>query len=345
MFLVDTVAGRIIEDDEIKSELAAQAPYADWLRAGIVHLEELPGREHVVHTAKSVARRQQTFGYTDEELLAGVTASDPEDGDLSAGIVVSGDVPVPYKVPGTYTVYFDVTDSDGFVAPQASRTITVQDTLPPGAPQPGAFRVIVTPDYLETLGLTLVEGRFYEEADLTSTQPIFVVDETFARKYFPNRSAVGGRFTFGPTPQDPTQWPVIVGVVKDVPHNGVEEKSGNPFIYQVMRGGQPGVLTLFIRNGRPATDVVDAVRRAVQAIDPAVRRDCRRCGRLPHQVDKGDPIHGLQALDDHLLHGGCAGMADRAAEDPHPFLGLDEPHVHMVGGTLEFEDGRFPPLN
>ena len=68
MFLVDTVAGRIIEDDEIKADLAAQAPYADWLRAGIVHLEELPEREHVVHTSKSVARRQQTFGYTEEEL-------------------------------------------------------------------------------------------------------------------------------------------------------------------------------------------------------------------------------------------------------------------------------------
>ena len=39
------------------------------------------------------------------------------------------------------------------------------DTLPPGAPQPGAFRVIVTPGYAETLGLKLVEGRFYEEAD------------------------------------------------------------------------------------------------------------------------------------------------------------------------------------
>ena len=68
MFLVDTAAGRIIEDDEIKAELAAAHPYADWLRAGIVHLEELPEREHVVHTAKSVARRQQTFGYTEEEL-------------------------------------------------------------------------------------------------------------------------------------------------------------------------------------------------------------------------------------------------------------------------------------
>ena len=37
-----------------------------------------------------------------------------------------------------------------------------------------------------------------------------------------------------------TDWPTIVGVVKDVPHNGVEEKSGNPFIYQLMQGGRPG---------------------------------------------------------------------------------------------------------
>ena len=41
--------------------------------------------------------------------------------------------------------------------------------------------------------------------------------------------------------------PSIIGVVKDVPHNGVEEKSGNPFIYQVMQGGRPGGLTLFLR--------------------------------------------------------------------------------------------------
>ena len=68
MFLVDTGAGRIIEDDEIKAELAARAPYAEWLRDGLVHLEDLPEREHIVHTPASVARRQQTFGYTEEEL-------------------------------------------------------------------------------------------------------------------------------------------------------------------------------------------------------------------------------------------------------------------------------------
>ena len=68
MFLVDTAAGRLIEDEEIKAELAAEHPYAEWLDNGIVHLEELPEREHVVHTHTSVVRRQQTFGYTEEEL-------------------------------------------------------------------------------------------------------------------------------------------------------------------------------------------------------------------------------------------------------------------------------------
>ena len=68
MFLVDTAQGRIVDDAEIKGQLAAQLPYADWLHAGVLHLEDLPEREHIVHTAASVARRQQTFGYTQEEL-------------------------------------------------------------------------------------------------------------------------------------------------------------------------------------------------------------------------------------------------------------------------------------
>ncbi|MBT2482162.1 glutamate synthase large subunit [Streptomyces sp. ISL-94] len=68
MFLVDTAQKRIIEDDEIKSELAAAAPYAEWLETGEIELSDLPEREHIVHTHASVTRRQQTFGYTEEEL-------------------------------------------------------------------------------------------------------------------------------------------------------------------------------------------------------------------------------------------------------------------------------------
>ncbi|MBU6347831.1 MAG: glutamate synthase large subunit [Actinomycetales bacterium] len=68
MFLVDVAQGRIVEDEEIKRELASAAPYAKWLAEGQVHLEDLPEREHIVHPHGSVIRRQQTFGYTEEEL-------------------------------------------------------------------------------------------------------------------------------------------------------------------------------------------------------------------------------------------------------------------------------------
>ncbi|MEU7133800.1 glutamate synthase large subunit [Streptomyces sp. NPDC046261] len=68
MFLVDTGSHRIIEDDEIKAALAAEQPYQEWLEAGLIDLADLPEREHIVHTHASVTRRQQTFGYTEEEL-------------------------------------------------------------------------------------------------------------------------------------------------------------------------------------------------------------------------------------------------------------------------------------
>ena len=68
MFLVDTEEHRIVEDEEIKSQLASEHPYDEWLHAGLVHLDDITDREHVVHTHASVTRRQQVFGYTEEEL-------------------------------------------------------------------------------------------------------------------------------------------------------------------------------------------------------------------------------------------------------------------------------------
>ena len=54
MFLVDTDEHRIIEDDEIKAALAAEHPYDEWLHAGLIHLDDIPEREHIVHTHASV---------------------------------------------------------------------------------------------------------------------------------------------------------------------------------------------------------------------------------------------------------------------------------------------------
>jgi glutamate synthase (NADPH/NADH) large chain len=68
MFLVDTAAGRIVEDDEIKSQLAAAEPYRHWVAAGMVTLAELPPRDYPHPRHEDTLRRQQIFGYTEEEL-------------------------------------------------------------------------------------------------------------------------------------------------------------------------------------------------------------------------------------------------------------------------------------
>ncbi|WP_037354465.1 glutamate synthase large subunit [Amycolatopsis orientalis] len=68
MFLVDTVAGRIVEDEEIKGQLASEHPYDEWVEAGLLRLEELPERDREVPLHAALVRRQQAFGYTEEEL-------------------------------------------------------------------------------------------------------------------------------------------------------------------------------------------------------------------------------------------------------------------------------------
>ncbi|WP_188777430.1 glutamate synthase large subunit [Marmoricola endophyticus] len=68
MFLVDTEEHRVVEDEELKGSLAAEHPYDEWLHAGVIKLGDIPEREHVIHSHASVTRRQQVFGYTEEEL-------------------------------------------------------------------------------------------------------------------------------------------------------------------------------------------------------------------------------------------------------------------------------------
>ncbi|MEC9339653.1 MAG: glutamate synthase large subunit [Actinomycetota bacterium] len=68
MFLVDTAEGRIVGDEEIKKTLAGEQPYGDWLREGLLHLDDLPPRYLLTPQHPSVVKRQRTFGYTEEEL-------------------------------------------------------------------------------------------------------------------------------------------------------------------------------------------------------------------------------------------------------------------------------------
>ncbi|HEY9263251.1 MAG TPA: glutamate synthase central domain-containing protein, partial [Mycobacterium sp.] len=68
MFLIDTAAGRIVSDDEVKEQLAGAEPYGEWLHAGLLDLKTLPDRARVQPNHESVVRRQVAFGYTEEDL-------------------------------------------------------------------------------------------------------------------------------------------------------------------------------------------------------------------------------------------------------------------------------------
>ncbi len=68
MFLVDTAQGRIVSDEAIKAELAAEHPYQEWLDNNLVPLEKLPSGEYARMAHERVVLRQLVFGYTYEEL-------------------------------------------------------------------------------------------------------------------------------------------------------------------------------------------------------------------------------------------------------------------------------------
>ena len=68
IFLVDTAAGRVVEDSEVKNDLARAEPYGAWLHAGVVHFGDLPPRRLLVPEHSQVLRQQRQFGYTSEEL-------------------------------------------------------------------------------------------------------------------------------------------------------------------------------------------------------------------------------------------------------------------------------------
>src|SRR4051794_28949716 len=68
MFLVDTTQGRIVDDEEIKANLAAAEPYREWLDGGLVHLDDLPPRDVLTPVRASQVQQQRMFRWTEEEV-------------------------------------------------------------------------------------------------------------------------------------------------------------------------------------------------------------------------------------------------------------------------------------
>ncbi|HEY5079207.1 MAG TPA: ABC transporter permease [Opitutaceae bacterium] len=178
-----------------------------------------------------------------------------------------------------------------------------ENALPKDAPQPAAFLVGVSLGYFQALHIQLLEGRFLEESDFANGRKAYIVDERFAKNLFPGRSAVGGHFTFGAPPAKDSDWPVIVGVVRNVPHNGVEDRSNNPFVYYPLLNSSAGGFSLFVRTSRPLGDAVTAIREKLRSVDPAV--PLFETGTVQKAID--DSFDNRRAV--MLLLGGFAVLA------------------------------------
>jgi predicted permease len=136
--------------------------------------------------------------------------------------------------------------------------------------QVALFRV-VSRGYLATIGAQLREGRFFGGFDRRSGTPAVIVNESFAKRNFPGRSALGERFQFGDT-SDKGYWYTIVGVVKEIRERGVTEKLG-PSVYllheQTDQWGTGGArpIGIVVRAAVEPSSLIPAIRHAIWSVD------------------------------------------------------------------------------
>ncbi len=120
--------------------------------------------------------------------------------------------------------------------------------------------------FFETMGIRLVEGRFFDQRDAPGAMPSAIINETFARTYYGNESAIGHRVR--PGFQDP--WLTIVGVVADVKNAGLDKPAGTELFFPYRQGFQTRQLYLVARSTRDPKSLISAARGAVRAVDPSL---------------------------------------------------------------------------
>jgi putative ABC transport system permease protein len=181
------------------------------------------------------------------------------------------------EIPGVESVavvsYFGVGPAESF----RSIPFTVHGSAQSaGDQQPLAIIDPVSSDFFITMNVRLLEGRQFNAADEYQTfgptaNPGVIVDQAFAQRYFPGRSALGEEVAFGVGPfPDGFKWPRIVGVVARANLAGLEGRDGLPFIYTPLNQGASPGFNLLVRSARPAADLLAAMRAKLHAIDPVL---------------------------------------------------------------------------
>jgi predicted permease len=125
----------------------------------------------------------------------------------------------------------------------------------------------VTPGYFQAMGMRLKAGRLFTADDTATAPPVVIVNETMAKRYWPDASAVGKRIGLSGT----TEWIEVVGIVADVRHWGIE-RPVNPEMYFPHPQSYSPALTLVVRTSGDPAALGAAVREQLRLVDPDLPR-------------------------------------------------------------------------
>jgi len=127
----------------------------------------------------------------------------------------------------------------------------------------------VTPDYLRTLGMTLVRGRSFTDADNENGERVAVTDQTAAEQYWPNEDPIGKQVQLilpGAT-VDPPRPTTIIGVLARTKSEGLDSPY-SPHIYFPTYQGVGFAMSIYARTSGNAESLQESIRTAVQSVDP-----------------------------------------------------------------------------
>ena len=173
------------------------------------------------------------------------------------------------QIPGVESVAY--TDRLPGFAESQTATLPIKgrpvgnDSMAPTAVVFGA-----SPEYFSTMGIRLIAGRLFTEADQRpGARWVLIVDRKFAERYFPGEDPVGQLFDFRPNNAKPdSPLPMIVGVVEVARVSGLESDV-QPYVYRavsVTRGG----LSMELRTKRSFAEIMPLIRAQVRAVDPSL---------------------------------------------------------------------------
>jgi putative ABC transport system permease protein len=125
----------------------------------------------------------------------------------------------------------------------------------------------ITPEYFSVLKVPLLQGRFFTEGDQFDGPGAVIVNQSFAKKWFPNQEAVGKRITFSDTRKPDVKWLTIVGMVGDMRHRGLD-LDPKPEYYLAHNQTPYRGMILAVRSTQDPRSLTSAIRREISRLDP-----------------------------------------------------------------------------